>query len=294
MLPRSGSTGSGATATGQTARPGGRPAVLVTRPAGGDDPLVARLAAAGLRVHPIPTVTTRPVSPGGGLDTAASDLPSADWVLLTSTAAFHALSDAMVRVGASWPQPGCRPRFAAVGRATAGALERAGVTVAVTSSDGTGLGLVPMLGSTGSLAGRHILLPRASAADDRLPSALREQGADVREVVAYETVEAPGESRGPLIAALADPDLQAVVVASGSAVRGLLGLLDLSGSPADRAGARLRTLPFVAIGPSTSDEVRRLGLELGAEAATPSVDGLVDAVLAFLAATRPPGLEVSR
>jgi uroporphyrinogen-III synthase len=287
-LPRSGSTGSG-----ETARPGGRPAVLVTRPAGGSDPLVARLAAAGLRVHAIPTVTTRPVAPGGDLDRAASDLSAADWVLLTSVAAFHALSDALVRVGASWPQPGCRPRFAAVGRATAGALEGAGLTAAATSSDGTGLGLVPALESTESLAGRRIVLPRASAADDRLPSALRERGADVRVVVAYVTVEAPAESRGPLLAALADPDLQAVVVASGSAVRGLLGLLDVSGSPADRA-ARSRTLPFVSIGPSASDEVRRLGLELGAEAATPSVAALADAVLAFLAATRAPGLEVSR
>ncbi len=284
----------GSTGSGERSRPAGRPAVLVTRPAGVDDPLVGRLAVAGVRVHAVPTVATRPVAAGGDLDRAASDLQEADWVLLTSAAAFHALADAVARVGASWPQAGSRPRFAAVGRATAGVLERAGVTVAATSPDGTGLGLVPVLESAESLAGRRIVLPRASAADERLPSALRQRGADVRDVVAYETVEAPGESRGPLLAALADPDLQAVIVASGSAVRGLLGLLDLSGSPADRAAARLRTLPFVSIGPSTSDEVRRLGLVLGAEAATPSVDALSDAVLAFLAATRAPGLEVSR
>ncbi len=288
-LPRSGST-----EPGETARTGERAAVLVTRPAGGDDPLVARLAAAGIRVHAVPTVTTRPVPPGGDLDRAAADLPAADWVVLTSAAAFHALSDAVVRVGVCWPRPGSRPRFAAVGRATASALARAGLDAAVTSSDGTGLGMLSALESTESLAGRRIVLPRASAADERLPWALRERGADVREVVAYETVEAPGESRDPLLAALADPDLRAVVVASGSAVRGLVGLLDLPGSPADHAVARLGTLPFVSIGPSTSDEVRRLGLELGAEAATPSVDALADAVLAFLAATRAPGLEVSR
>lgn len=181
-----------------------------------------------------------------------------------------------------------------MGSATAGALEGAGLAVAATSSDGTGLGLLPALEATESITGRSIVLPRASAADDRLPSALRERGADVRVVVAYETVEAPAESQGPLRAALADPDLQAVVVASGSAVRGLLGLLDPPGSAADHAAARLRNLPFVSIGPSTSDEVRRLGLELGAEAATPSVDALADAVLAFLAASRGPGLEVSR
>jgi uroporphyrinogen-III synthase len=286
---RSGSTGSSA-----ISRHGGRPAVLVTRPGGRDDPLVARLAAAGLRVHAVPTVTTRPVSPGGDLDRIAADLPAADWVLFTSVGAFHALSDAVARVGASWPRPGGRPSFAAVGRATADALAGAGLTVAATSSDGTGLGLLPALEATESLAGRCVVLPRAGAADGRLPSALRERGADVRVVVAYETVEAPGESRDLLSAALPDPDLRAVVVASGSAVRGLLGLLDLPGSRAEHAAARLKTLPFVSIGPSTSDEVRRLGLELGAEAATPSVDALADAVLAFLAATRAPGLEVSR
>jgi uroporphyrinogen-III synthase len=286
--------GSGSTDAGGTARSAGRPAVLVTRPSGGDDPLVARLAAAGIRVHAVPTVTTRPVVPGGDLDRVASELPAADWVLLTSTAAFRALSDAVARVGASWPRPGCRPRFAAVGHATAGALARAGLTVAATSSDGTGLGLLPALEATEPLAGRRVVLPRASAADERLPVALREHGADVRDVVAYETVEAPAESRSPLLGALADPDLQAVVVASGSAVRGLLGLVGLPASPSDRAIARLMNLPFVSIGPSTSDEVRRLGLPLGAEAATPSVDALADAVLAFLAAARAPGLEVSR
>jgi uroporphyrinogen III methyltransferase / synthase len=288
-LSRSGSSG-----IGETAGRFGGTAVLVTRPAGGDDALVARLAVAGIRVHAVPTVTMRPVPPGGDLDRAASDLPAADWVVLTSAAAFRALSDAVARVGASWPQPGCRPRFAAVGRATAGVLGRAGMTVAAISSDGTGLGLLPALEAMESLAGRRVVLPRASAADDRLPSALRERGADVRDVVAYETVEAPAESLPALLAALEDPDLRAVVVASGSAVRGLLGLLDLPVSPPDRVPARLRALPFVSIGPSTSDEVRRLGLELGAEASTPSVDALADAVLAFLAATRAPGLEVSR
>ena len=275
-------------------------AVLVTRPGGARDSLARRLTGAGVRVHAVPTVAIRDVAPGGDLDAAAADLARYDWVVMTSAAAVAALAAALGRAGRR-PVPGrpqgrsvveavgmatahARPRFAAVGPATARALREAGMEVTVEAADATGTGLGRALQATGELAGRRVLLPRASAAAPGLPALLRVAGAEVCEVVAYETVEGPAASRPALVAALADPLLGAVAVASGSAVRGLLALAAPAGPAADPARLEvvLRALPFVSIGPSTSDEVRRLGLALAAQAAVPTVDALADAILDVL------------
>ena len=311
-----------------TAAPAAR-AVLVTRPGGSHDPLVARLAGSGVRVHAVPAVAIRDVSPGGDLDAAAGDLSGYDWVVLTSATAVAALVAALGRVerrpasverrpapvespgrpevaaGAMTSAAGemasgplamasaaggmasvpAGPRFAAVGPATARALREAGIAVTVEAADATGAGLGHALRAAGDLAGRRLLLPRASAAGPELPALLRAAGADVREVVAYETVEGPAASLPALAAALADPLLGAVVVASGSAVRGLLAIAavpDAGAAGSPPLEAVLRALPFVSIGPSTSGEVRRLGLDLAAEAAAPTVDALADAVLDVL------------
>ncbi len=264
-------------------RPLAGPAVLVTRPAGATDPLVVRLEEAGLRVHAVPTVLTRHVPPGGELDRAVAQLEGFDWVVLTSVVGVAALRSALGRVGHATTSRG--PRCAAVGPATAEALREAGFAVAVEAAEAHGRGLLPALQQVEALAGKRVLLPRASAASSELPALLREAGADVREVVAYETVEGPPSSRQALHAALADPRLGAVVVASGSAARGLVALADGpgAGQASERdTRARWRALPFVSIGPSTSAEVRRLGLDLAAEASAPTVDALVAAVLQVL------------
>ena len=277
------------------------PAVLVTRPGGSRDPLVARLSGSGVRVHAVPTVAIHDVTPGGDLDAAAGDLSGYDWVVMTSATAVAALVAALGRVerrpapveapGRSGVAAGVMtsapagPRFAAVGPATARALREAGIAVTVEAADATGAGLGHALRAAGDLAGRRLLLPRASAAGPELPALLRAAGADVREVVAYETVEGPAASLPALATALADPLLGAVVVASGSAVRGLLAIAAIAGAGAADSSpleAVLRALPFVSIGPSTSEEVRRLGLDLAAEAVAPTVDALADAVLDVL------------
>ncbi len=278
-------------------------AVLVTRPGGAGDPLARRLAEAGIRVHAVPTVATRDVAPGGDLDAAVSDLDRYDWVVVTSATGAAALAAALGRVaGGHVPARATAvPRFAAVGPATANALREAGLEVTVQAVDVTGTGLGRALQAVDELAGRRVLLPRASAAAPELPALLRAAGADVREVVAYETVEGPLSSRDALAAALADPLLGAVAVASGSAVRGLVALAATAGPgaagpapsvtdpDAGTLAADLRALPFVSIGPSTSDEVRRLGLRLAAQAAAPTVDALADAILDVLERRPRPG-----
>ncbi|MGZ6270258.1 MAG: uroporphyrinogen-III synthase [Candidatus Limnocylindrales bacterium] len=258
----------------------GTPAVLVTRPSGEEDPLARLLVAGGLGVLAVPTVLIVPVEPDGPLDAAIAAIQTFDWVLVTSVAGVEAVLAAAHRTGLVLPRS-TPPAWAAVGPASATALREADLPVALVPSRADGHTLAEALAAAEPLAGARILLPRADAADAALPARLRAAGASVEEVVAYRTVEGPAASLEPLRAAFARPDLAAIVVASGSAIRGLLGLLrKLDSDEASRD--RLAGLAIVSIGPATSAAIRDLGLAVAAEAAATSPAALAEAVVSVV------------
>jgi uroporphyrinogen-III synthase len=263
------------------------PVILVTRPESEDDRLAGQLKARGFRVLAVPTVATEPVERGGPLGEAARDLTRFDWVVVTSVEAVRALQAA---VGSGTSLASNPPRWAAVGPATAAALRAAGVVVDATPATARGSAIPEAMAFVAPLAGTRVLLPRADAADATLPAGLRALGAEAMEVVAYHTIECPASSRDLLAVALGDPDLAAVVVASGSAVRGLVRMADEIGR-----GGCLGRLALISIGPSTSAESRRLGLEVAAEASTPTPESIADAVASAVSTNRPNpiALEVS-
>jgi uroporphyrinogen III methyltransferase/synthase len=222
-------------------------AVLVTRPDGESDPLVHALRKRGYRVHAVPMVQTEPV------DFSVASLAGCDWIVLTSARGVKALAN--LPAG---------PKFAAVGPETARALRARGVEPAHVPgrADGADLG-----DTLPDVDGKRIALVRASAAGEDLPDRLRRRGAAVEEVTAYRTVEGPTASAELLQAALADPELGAVVFASGSAVR---GFLRLGGS---------KRVPAITIGPRTTSSARGRGFVVIAQADAQSVSGLADAVV---------------
>jgi uroporphyrinogen-III synthase len=231
------------------------PAVLCTRPDGEEDPLVARLRQLGLRVFAVPTVATEPLA------FEPPDLAAYDWVVVTSAAGVRYLLD-RVEVAPA------RVRWAAVGARTALALSERGVAVSAVPEVSRGVAIAGAIAALQPLPGLRVLLARAGAAAPDLPRELRAAGALVDALRVYGTVEGPEASRASLNLALADPDLVAVVFASGSAVRGLRRL----------AVGGVTSLPAVTIGPATSEVAQREGFEVAAEAQRPSVEGLVAAV----------------
>jgi len=234
-------------------------AVLVTRPAGGVDPVVGALEAAGYRVHAVPTVATQP------LEFDRPDLAAYDWVVVTSAAGVDALFLSPLR-GEGQGEGGLElvPRWAAVGQATAQALRAARVEPSLVPNESNGLALANALPD---VRGKRLLLVRASAASADLPERLRERGAAVDEVAGYLTIEGPVAASEPLHAALADPELAAIVFASGSAVRGFVAL---GGSA---------SWPAITIGPRTTQVAAQFGFRVVAEAETQSAKALVAAVV---------------
>ena len=214
--------------------------VLVTRPAGRQDPLVAALESHGYRVLAVPTIAIRQ------LDFAPPKLSEYDWIVAASAAALTSLPRL---------EPG--PRWAVVGESTARALRSRGVHPDFVPSEANGAALA---GGLPDATGSRVLLVQGSSPDPDLRNGLLIRGAAVEQLFVYQTVEGPEESRPALRCALADGDVAAIAFASGSAVRGFLKL----GGGSDWAA--------ITIGPRTSIAARAAGFDIVAEASGRSVE----------------------
>jgi Uroporphyrinogen-III synthase len=165
------------------------------------------------------------------------------------------------------------PSWAAIGPATRSVLEHEGIEVQFQPSQSSAIALAAQLPVH---PGDRVLVVRGDLADMELALALRARGAEVDDVVAYRTREAPEASRELLRRAFAGGPIDAVNFTSGSTVRGLVALG--RGESID-----VRTIPCVCIGPETADEARAAGFRILAVAPTPDLASLAAATARFLA-----------
>ena len=242
-------------------------ALLDTRPEL-DERLRAAVEQLGFRHVHVPAIAISAAPGDRGLERARSQLAAYDWVVVTSRRGVEALLADGANVAA-------RTRWAAVGNSTAEALRRRGVEVACVPAAATAAAIPAAMAELDALDGKRVLLARADAAGPGLPRRLEEMGAQVDDVVAYRTSTAPAGSRRALASALEDPQLEALIFASGSAVK---GLVELAGDGA----ADLRRLKVITIGPKTTDAARHHGFVVTKESDTRDSAGLAAALRSAL------------
>ncbi len=147
--------------------------VAVTTAIEGSEVVAGALAAHGLEPILLPCIAVRP-EPESLLDRVRREAAGADLILVTSARA----------IWITWPCGGMpKVPVAAVGPATAHAVELAGGSVAAVGPSGAAE-LVAEL----DVAGRRVVFPHARAADPATEKALITRGAIVRAVAVYETV----------------------------------------------------------------------------------------------------------
>jgi hydroxymethylbilane synthase len=237
--------------------------VLVTRAAGQSRELVAALRDAGLDPVPVPAIAVEFEPQTGDLDAAAELLQTYRWVVVTSAngarAILRAARRTLTNLGA--------PSWATIGPATRRVLEHDGIEVHFHPARSTGVGMAAEL----PLVERdRVLVVRGDLAGAELAVALRARGADVDDVVAYRTREAPESSRELLRTATADGPIAAAVFTSGSTVRGLVSL-------GQSVSIDVRSLPAVCIGPETAGEARAAGFRILTVSPTPDAAALATA-----------------
>lgn len=240
--------------------------VVVTRAEGQAEGLVAAFERAGAAVELLPLLEVVPPADPRPLERAASELALYDWIAFTSANAVEAF---LPLTGGSLPP---RLRVAAVGPATAEALGAWEIEPDVTAGQADAVGLaaelVPRVGRR-----RRVLLPQAADARPTLEEALAAAGAEPIAVVAYDKRLPPDAPRRAAELFSTSP-LGWVTFTSPRIVR---HFAELFGASWERRRGELRA---VSIGPVTSAELRRRGVEPAAEAARPGDEEMVAAVAA--------------
>jgi uroporphyrinogen-III synthase len=236
--------------------------VVVTRAEHQSEGLAAVFERAGARVERLPLLEVVPPADPRLLERAAADIASYDWLVFTSANAVEAFLPLTgpLRSGL---------RIAAVGPATAAALRAFGSEPHLTAGKAEAEGLAADLAPR--IAGRRVLLPQAADARPVLLQELKEAGAEAVAVVAYDKRLPP---EAPIRAAelFADTPIGWVTFTSPRIVR---HFAELFGADWERRRGELKA---VSIGPVTSAELRRFGVEPAAEAERPGEEEMVAAV----------------
>lgn len=221
--------------------------VVVTRAESADGPLSRELKNLGLRVLLWPTVSIGATDPAA-LRAALHSIRSYDWIVFASRNAVAAVLEPLPA-----PPPGLK--VAAVGRATAQVLRQRGWPVDLVPDEGNAAALVAAFAARGlaTQAPCRILYPASSRALPTLAAGLKQLGANVTQVEAYRTGNAPldlSECR----AWIARDGIAAVTFASPSAVSELAQAL--GHGDFDRL---LNGAAAVAIGRTTARELSARG-----------------------------------
>ena len=252
--------------------------VLVSRARKQAGALSSQLRDLGCEVIEIPFIEIRKPRSFRPLDSALRNLPSYDWLILTSVNGVEALFERMAKKKLA-PSDLRHLQIVAIGPATKAAIEKHGLPVSVTPKEYVAESVVTALRER--VKQRRVLLVRAKVARDVIPRELRKVAAAVDVMEAYETV-APKASATKLRAVLAKEKRKphAITFTSSSTVRNFVGLLGLRAARAALKKTALHRGTYSAsIGPVTSGTLREFGLPVDIEAAEYTTPGLVKAIV---------------
>jgi len=246
--------------------------VLVTRTRDQAEGLVDRLHAAGASVVVVPLIVTVPIADPDAIARVAAEAGQAApprWVAFTSATSVRLV------LGAAGTAAMSGFLVAAVGPATAAALEAEGVAVDLVPGKHDADGLAEAMLQRG-MSGATVWFPVAEGARGGFAESLRAGGASVAVQHIYRSVM-PVSAPQRLRAGLAG-GVDAITLTSGSTARNLVQAMGPAGVPPE--------VVIVCIGEQTAAEARASGLRVHAVAGDTSVEGLVRALTECLAPQR--------
>lgn len=227
--------------------------IVVTRPEARDGPLATAISLAGAEPVHLPLLRIDPVR----FDVSTvGDLNIYDWIVFTSANGVSCFVDRLS--DEAWSTFRRHPGIAVVGPSTDAAVTECGGSSSVMAPEHVAESLVRAISE---VRGRRVLWPRAEAVRPVLATGLRARGADVTELIVYNTTPEVPPHAAELV-----QGADAVAFTSPSGVRAWAAAL---GRPDMRV---------VCIGPVTARAAAAKGFPVDAVASPYTIDGIVDAL----------------
>lgn len=247
--------------------------ILITRSAHQAAQLSERLSILGAEVIHLPTIEIRSPKSFTELDECLQRGNEFDWVLFTSVNGVRAFAQRMKELDLDI-RLFRNAKFAGIGSASRKAIRELGVRVDFVPEKFSSDGFIKEFQKRfPDLTGAKVLFPAANIVRSAIPEKLRELGADVTLVTAYETA-APEHSSDEIINLFDKHSVNLVTFTSSSTVENFLALF-----PEHDLQKIKRKLNAASIGPMTSKTLRNHGIEPLIEAEVHTIPGLIEAIV---------------
>jgi uroporphyrinogen III methyltransferase / synthase len=246
--------------------------IVVTRAREQASDFKAILADLGAHCIEFPTIQIEPPPSWEPLDAAVGQLKTYDWVIFTSVNGVKFFMERLRLAGRDVRQLH-GSRLAAIGPKTAEALEQYGLRPDLVPGEYRAESILEVLSSE-TLKGKRFLLPRAMVARDVLPETLRQRGAHVNVVPAYQTV-LPRDRSTEMAQRLHSGEIDCLTFTSSSTVSNFFSLFEKASIL-----PLLKDVCIACIGPITARTAEDYGLKVGIMPSEYTISGLVQAIRA--------------
>lgn len=253
-------------------------AIGITRPEEQADDTALRAIELGAYPVLLPTIQISPPESWNAVDDVLPRLNDYDWIIFTSVNGVHGLLNRLWETGRDLRCLG-RAKFAAIGPATAKALEEFHLRADIVPAEYRAEGLAEALWA--EVGGKKVLWVRASRGRDVLVRELTSAGGSVDQVVVYRNRDVDAFPLD-VAAKLEGGELDWIALSSPSIARNLARLL----TPDMRAHIGTRT-KLASISPVTTAAAKDHNLPIAAEATEYTWDGLFEAMIRYGQTTFP-------
>ena len=238
--------------------------ILVTRAIDQAESFAVKLSQLGAEVVLQPAIEIQPPHEYEALDQAIESIADVNWIVFSSGNGVRFFLNRLIDQGYD-ARHLAQAKLAAIGPGTAAALKEFNLKADLLPEVYRAESMVEAMGPL--VANQTVLLIRASRGREVLPAGLREAGANVKQVVVYQSLDVQQVSPSTMEAL--EQGIDWVTFTSSAIARSAIVLL----------GDHLRGVKSVSISPITSETMRGLGLEPTVEAVQHDLDGMIQAIL---------------
>jgi uroporphyrinogen III methyltransferase/synthase len=245
--------------------------IVITRPEKQADDLAQLLTREGANPLHFPTIKIVPPPDWRDLDAAIKNLENYDWLIFTSANGVQFFFERLLTKNRDIRDlKGVK--ICCIGPATAQQVQSKGIRVDLVPEKFISEGIIESFSGI-NLRGKKILIARAAKARDVLPVGLKNAGAKVDIVTAYETVNS-GKKKSELEALFKENQVDVITFTSSSTVNNFVKIMG-------RNFLLPKGVKIACIGPVTEATAKKAGLSVDIHQEEYTMEGLVGALINY-------------